>query len=32
IRWILEETRVGGLQLPGKDLVVFRPSVILSGI
>ncbi|GJW70437.1 hypothetical protein Tco_0127354 [Tanacetum coccineum] len=26
IRWILEETRVGGLQLPGKDLVVFRPS------
>ncbi|GJY75107.1 hypothetical protein Tco_0479538, partial [Tanacetum coccineum] len=26
IRWILEETGVGGLQLPGKDRVVFRPS------
>ncbi|GJY35714.1 hypothetical protein Tco_0421092 [Tanacetum coccineum] len=35
IRWIFnkmthalepEETGVGGLQLPGKDLVVFRPS------
>ncbi|GKA00231.1 pre-mRNA-splicing factor ATP-dependent RNA helicase DEAH7 [Tanacetum coccineum] len=26
IRWILEETGVGGLQLPQKDRVVFRPS------